>query len=29
MKKLILVFVHMLENIVHVWHFHVRKQWRL
>lgn len=29
MKKIILGVIHLLEEIVHIWHFHIYKQWRI
>lgn len=28
-KKIIFVCIYILEDIVHIWHFHIIKQWRL
>lgn len=28
-KKIIFGCIYILEDIVHIWHFHINKQWRL
>lgn len=29
LKKIILTGIYFIEWIVHIWHFHIHKQWRL
>ena len=28
LRAIVFFFIHLLENIIHIWHFHIHKQWR-